>query len=389
MAQPTLISGCMILEAGKFHPKGDILIERGRIRRIGHRVRSRGAKVVPGKGLLASPGLIDTQINGGFGVSFSGASPGQVLEVGRKLLSHGVTSYLPTLISLPREVTLRGIENLAAAAKLKGGANILGIHLEGPFLSPERRGAHRTDHLRPPDLEEFREQAAASRGLLRMMTLAPELPGALEVIREGARRGIIMSAGHSMAQAADVSRAVLEGGLRHVTHVFNGMAPFHHRDETILNAALLIDRLSCGFIYDRQHMSAGTAILLIKLKPLGSLVLVSDATFALEAPEGEIRADGETYVVEKGRVTVKGTGRLAGSAFSILDGVRCLIADTELPPNMAIFLASGAPAKLLGLEKRKGTLKPGADADLVQFDQGLRVRMTFVRGELLYERPKS
>jgi N-acetylglucosamine-6-phosphate deacetylase len=389
MAQATLISGCMILEAGKFHQRGDLLIERGKIRRIAPKVRAPGAKVVPARGLLASPGLIDTQINGGFGRSFSDASPEQVLEVGRRLLAHGVTSYLPTLISLPREATLAGIRNLAAAARLKGGATILGIHLEGPFLAAERRGAHRAEHLRPPDLEEFKAYAEAAGGLLRMMTLAPELPGAIDVVREGDRRGVIMSAGHSMAAAADVSRAVLDGGLRHVTHVFNGMAPLHHRDETILNAALLIDRLSCGFIYDRQHMSAGTAILLVKLKPLGSLVLVSDTTFALEAPEGEIRADGETYVVEKGRVTVKATGRLAGSAFSILDGVRCLIADTDLPPNLALFLASGAPAKLLGMEKRKGTLKPGADADLVLFDRGLRVRMTFVGGELLYESPKS
>lgn len=385
MAGGTLISGAMVLAQGKFLDRGDLLVERGKIRRIAPKISARSARVIRAGGLLASPGLIDTQINGGFGHSFSETSPAQVLEVGKRLLAHGVTSYLPTLISLPEAATRKGIASLAAAARLKGGARILGIHLEGPFLCPERRGAHRTAHLRRPSVGEFRRYWKDARGLLRMMTLAPELPGALDVIKEGTRRGVIMSAGHSNAAASDVSRAVVEGGLRHVTHVFNGMSPLHHREETILNAALLIDRLSCGFIYDRQHLGAGAAILLLKLKRPGWLVLVSDAVFALGAPEGEIRHDGETYVVAKGTVTVKGTGRLAGSAFSILDGVRCLIADTDVPPPMAIHLASGAPARLLGLENRKGVLRPGADADIVLFDKGMRVRMTMVGGEVLYE----
>jgi N-acetylglucosamine-6-phosphate deacetylase len=385
MAGPTLISGAMVLADGKFVERGDLLVERGKIRKVGPKIPARGARVIDAKGLLASPGLIDTQINGGFGYSFSETTPEQVFEVGKRLLAHGVTSYLPTLISLPKDVTRKAIGNLVKASALKGGARILGIHLEGPFLSPARRGAHREDHLRPPNVSEFRDYWKDAKGLLRMMTLAPELPGALEVVKEGARRGVIMSAGHSNAAASDVTRAVMNGGLRHVTHVFNAMPSLHHREETILNAALLIDRLSCGFIYDRQHLSAGAAILLLKLKRPGSLVLVSDAVFALGAPEGEIEHDGETYRLSKGAVTVKSTGRLAGSAFSILDGVRCLVADTEIPPPMAIFLASGAPAKLLGLEKHKGALRAGADADLVLFDKGLRVRMTMVGGDVLYE----
>ena len=384
MAGSTLIQDAMVLAEGPFLGRGDILVERGRIRKVSAGLPGRGARVIRAQGLLASPGLIDTQINGGFGHSFSETTPEQVHDVATKLLSHGVTGFLPTLISLPKAVTRRGIASLVAAAKVKGGARILGIHLEGPFLCPARRGAHRAGHLRRPSVAEFRRYWKDARGLLRMMTIAPELPGALEVIREGARRGVIMSAGHSNATASDVSNAVLKGGLRHVTHVFNGMAPLHHRDESILNAALLIDRLTCGFIYDRQHLSSGTAMLLLKLKP-GSLVLVSDAVFALGAPEGEIRHDGETYGVSRGKVTVKGTGRLAGSAFSILDGVRCLIADTGIPPPMALHLATSAPARLLGLGKRKGALRPGADADIVLFDKGMRARMTMVGGDVLYE----
>lgn len=385
MAGATLIQGGMVLAEGRILEGADVLVERGKIRKIGRGLAARGARVIPARGLLASPGLIDTQINGGFGHSFSETGPEQVLEVGKRLLGHGVTSYLPTLISQPKDVTRRGIASLVAAAKLRGGAEILGIHMEGPFLCPERRGAHRTDHLRLPTVSEFRRYWTDAKGLLRLMTLAPELPGALSVIQEGRRRGVIMSAGHSNASAAVVSTAVVKGGLRHVTHVFNGMAALHHREESILNAALLIDRLSCGFIYDRRHLSAGAAMLLLRLKKPESLVLVSDAVFAMGAPDGEIRHDGETYVVSKGEVTVKSTRRLAGSASSLLDGVRCLIEDTDVPPPLAIGLATSSPARLLGLEKRKGVLRAGADADLVLFDKGLRVRLAMVGGAVLYE----
>jgi N-acetylglucosamine-6-phosphate deacetylase len=381
MTRELLIRGCAVLAENDFLPKADLLIGGGKIRKIASKIAARGVPTLDGRGLLASPGLIDTQINGGFGRSFSEASPEEVAEIGRKLLSQGVTGYLPTLISLPRAQTRAGIANLVAASKIPGGATILGIHLEGPFLSPKRNGAHRPENLRLPTKAEFLDYHRAAKGLLKMMTLAPERKGALEVIREGAKRGVIMSAGHSEATAAELSHAVLDAGLRHVTHVFNAMSPLHHREETILNAALLIDRLSCGFIYDRDHISSGPAMMLLKLKPPGQLVLVSDAVAAMGMPDGELRADGERYVIKDGQVRVKSNGRLAGSASSILDGVKRLIEDTGIAPHRAIALATRAPAKLLGLDGRKGVLAPGADADVVLFERGMTVRMAIVGGE--------
>jgi len=358
MGSPIVISGGMVLAGGELLRRGDILVEGREIRRIAPKIRVRGARVIAAEGLLAAPGLIDTQVNGGFGRSFRDASPSQVAGVARRLLELGVTGFLPTLNSLPRRDTLRAIGNLAAAARSRGGARILGIHLEGPFLSPERRGTHPAENLRRPSLALFREYRRAARGLLRMMTIAPELPGALEVIREGTRRGTVMCAGHSMAAAPQVSRAILEGGLRHVTHVFNAMAPFHHRDETVLNAALLIDRLSCGMVYDRCRLSPGAAMLLMKVKPPGTLLLASDATEALGAPDG--------------------------GAVPLVECVRRLIQDTGIPPSLAIHMASGVPATLLGLEGKKGILCPGADADIVLFEPGLRVRAALVEGDYLY-----
>lgn len=373
-----LISGGTVVGVGR----ADVLIEGRRIRKIAPKIPRGRAEVLSARGLLVGPGLIDTQINGGFGVTFSAATPEEIATVGRKLWAHGVTSFVPTLVSLPRETILSSIANIRAAMKTFRG--ILGVHLEGPYLSREKRGAHREDCVRAPSLDEFRAFRKAANGSLRMMTIAPELPGAFDVIREGAKNGVIMAAGHSMATAEQVGRAFLDAGLRHVTHVFNAMAPLHHRDETILNAALVLDGLSCGMIYDRHHLSLGTAMLLLKAKPPGSLILVSDATAALEAPDGTFEVDGTRYVVEKGTIRVEGTGRLGGSAASILHGLRNLVQDAEIPLELAFFMASGAPARLLGLTK-KGILAPGADADLALFDRDLNPRATFVEGELRWK----
>jgi N-acetylglucosamine-6-phosphate deacetylase len=381
MTRALLLRGCSIVSGETYLERGDLLVVGGRIRSFGSRLPASGARVVRAGGLLAAPGLIDTQLNGGFGVSFSSAAPEQVLDVSKRLLGLGVTAYLPTLISRPKAATLRGIRSLVAASRLEGGARILGIHLEGPFLSPRRNGAHPPRNLRRPSLGEFREYHRASKGLLRMMTLAPELPGALEVIRDGSRKGVIMSAGHSEASAAEIGRAVIQGGLRHVTHVFNAMAPLHHRQESILNAALVIDQLSCGLIYDRDHVAAGCAALLMRAKPAGKVVLVSDAVAAMGLPDGPLRTDGQDVVVRDGRVTVKSNGRLAGSATSLLEGVRRLVEDTGLPPHAALAMATRAPARLLGLEGKIGTLEPGARADVVLFRRGLHVEKVLVGGE--------
>lgn len=382
MTSSLLITGAQILADGEILKSGDLLVQGGKIRKIAPRIKASGARVVPGKGLILSPGLIDTQINGGFRRSFSGTTAEEVLEVGKGLLGFGVTGYLPTLISLQREDILRGVASLVEAAKLKGGAQILGIHLEGPFLSPQKRGAHRTENLRLPTPAEFAEYATACQGLLRKMTLAPELAGALDTIREGRKRGVIMSAGHTTSTAEQFARGV-EAGVTHVTHCFNAMPPLHHRDPSALNAALTTDAVSCGFIYDRVHIHRDAAALLLKAKPKGKAVLVSDAVAAMGAPDGDLVADGELYVVKAGTVVVKSNGTIAGSACSILHGVKCLVADLGMSLADAMFCATAAPARLLGL-KRKGVIRPGADADLVLLDKNLDVRMTFVKGELLH-----
>ncbi|MBI2901783.1 MAG: N-acetylglucosamine-6-phosphate deacetylase [Planctomycetes bacterium] len=381
----TLITGGSIATEEGLLRGGDLLIEGRKIRRIARRIPAKGARVVPARGRLVAPGLIDLQVNGAFGVSFVSANSGEVSSASRRLLEFGVTAYLPTLVSRPHEELRAAIGRVREAAADDGGARILGIHLEGPYLNAEKAGAHRKEFLRPPSLTELRDLLSAAGGTIRMVTLAPELPGALDLVREGDEGGVVMAAGHSGA-TADQIRAAAEAGLRHVTHVFNAMSGFHHRDETILNAALATDALSCSAIYDRYHLSPGTFRVLLRAKPPGKLALVSDAIAALGAPDGPVEVEGMKLVVEGGAVRDAESGRLTGGAKSILDGVRNAAEDFGLAADRALFLGSGAPAGILGIGRRKGVLRAGADADVILLDRKWTVRSVFVEGVLRLER---
>ncbi len=375
MAATLITGGTLLTEGGDV--RGDVLLDGGRIRRIGSKLPRRGATIVSARGAVVAPGLIDLQINGAFGTTFSSASPDEIEAVARRLPSLGVTSFLPTLISLPLDALREAISRIGSAMERPGGARILGVHLEGPFLNPEKRGAHRKDYIRPPSLEEFRLLCGRS---VRMMTLAPEMAGAKELIQEGSKRGVVMAAGHSTADAETVRRA-RGAGLGHITHVFNAMASFHHRAETILNAALTEDELTCSMIYDRHHVSAGAAKILLRAKPRGTIALVSDATAALGVTDGLLDADGSRLIVQEGEVRIEEGGRLAGGAASLWDAVRNLREDARLPLGEAVALASSVPARVIGLGRRRGVLRAGADADLLILERDGRIRAAFVAGQ--------
>ena len=376
--RPLLIRNARVLTPDRVLPRSAVLLAEGRIKAVGPSVSEPvDAETLDAGGRLLSPGLIDIHINGGFGTTFSDADPEAIHGVSVSLLKEGVTSYLATLLSLPFDRTVAAIRSIGEASRKEGGARILGIHLEGPFLNPRRRGAHRKDHVRPPSLSEFKLLMKESRGLLRMMTLAPELPGAAGVIRCGWRRGVLMAAGHSEATAEELERGV-DAGISHVTHLFNAMRPFHHREEGIMDAALLDDRLSCELIYDRKHCTRNAMTLALRLKPPGRLILVSDAMFALRARKGLHRVDGDEYEVGTKEVRLAGSGVLAGSAVSLLDTVKLLSEDFRLPAETVLPMASANPARALGLPL--GEIRPGRPADLVVFDSNWKAWAVIVGG---------
>lgn len=372
-----LIRGARVLVPSGVVSGADVLVEDGAVSAVGPGLKApRGAETVAGGGALLAPGLVDLQINGAYGVNFSEASPAEVTRAAGRLAAEGVTSFLPTLISLPLPKLEAALGRLAEAAGAGMGARVAGVHVEGPFLSPARRGAHRAANLRRPSVREFERLWRASRGLMRVMTLAPELPGAAAVIAAARRRGVLVSLGHTDGGPEDFSRAA-SAGARLVTHVFNAMSPFGHRDEGAAGAALTDDRLACGLIFDGNHVGARAAALALRAKGPDGLFLVSDAVFALGLKSGRYRADGTDYVLSRGSFRVRG-GPLGGAVRSLRGCVALFARELRLPLAAAWRLGSETPGRLLG--RGLGVIAAGAPADLALVGPDGAVRAAWVGG---------
>jgi len=291
-------------------------------------------------------GLIDTHLNGALGVAFDAATPDDLARIGLYLARrHRLAGYVATLISQPRAALVAAIARLRDAATLPG-ARVIGIHVEGPFLSPAYRGAHPRRALRPPDVREFAEWIRAADGRLRMITIAPELPGALDVLREARRNGVVVSIGHTGATYEEARRAI-RAGATHVTHVFNAMRPFHHRDPGALGAALLED-VWVEAVYDGRHIGRQAMELLVKCKGRERIILASDASPALGARPGRYEFSGMAIELKGGKSVVRGTPNLAGSAIGLWDCYRRFARDFGDAPEVV----TTNPLKMLGLDGR-------------------------------------
>lgn len=329
-----------------------------------------------GVGGLLAPGFIDLQLNGAFGDDFT-ADPATIWRVAAGLPRYGVTGFLPTIITSPL-ATIAAAQETLVAGPPPGfrGARPLGLHLEGPYLNPERKGAHNPRYLRSPDLDEIAEWTPANGVLL--VTLAPELPSALPLIAALADRGVLVSAGHTQATVAE-AQAGVEAGIRYATHLFNAMAPLHHREPGVAGALLADERVMVGMIVDGRHVHP----LLVKLarQLLGPrLNLVSDAMAALGLPPGDYRlADYSVHVGQDARLA---DGTLAGSILAPDQALRNLVEYTGCTSAEAVAAISTAPAGLLGLPK--GQIAPGFDADLVLLSPDLHVRLTIIGGQVAY-----
>lgn len=288
--------------------------------------------------------LIETHINGALGHTFAGATPEQIVQIRRHLeKKHHIGAFLASMVSLPHDAILKGIRAVREAMRAKEGADIVGIHLEGPYLNPDKRGAHRLEHLRKPSVREFAECVKAADGTLKMITIAPELPRALDVIREAKRAGVIVSLGHSNAAYEEAVKAI-KAGAAHVTHIFNAMRPFHHREPGLVEAGLF-EPVYVEVIYDRVHVSKYAMELVLRCKDRSRIVLASDASGALDAPDGEYTLDGIHAVVRGGKIVSKDRGRLAGSAVGLWQCYRNFREDFG---GGAEFVTRN-PARLLGI----------------------------------------
>jgi N-acetylglucosamine-6-phosphate deacetylase len=354
----------------------DVLLADGHVERVERPGRlTDGGSAIDGRGLLLAPGFVDLQCNGSFGIDLT-SEPERVAELGARLVRHGVTGFLPTLVSCdPGQVDRALAVDLTPS---DAGARPLGWHLEGPFLAPARRGVHSETYLRPPD------GADATRwldtGRVRMMTLAPELPGAVTLIADLARRGVIASLGHSDA-TADEARLAVDAGARMVTHLFNAMAPLHHREPGLVGVAVTDERLCAGLIVDGHHVDP--AVVALAWTALGArrTVLVTDAVAAAGQPPGA-QALGDVSLTSDGTTIRTAGGTLAGSLLGIDQAVRNLVAQTGCALVTAVEAASVTPRRILGFDV---AVAPGAPADLVLLDDEGSVVVTLVDGSVAHD----
>jgi N-acetylglucosamine-6-phosphate deacetylase len=350
------------------------------------------ARCYEAPGLTVVPGFIDLHIHGAGGRDVMEGTREALEIIAATVASHGTTSLVATTVTASEERTLHatvaisswirsrppaGSAIAAGAPTAEIRAEILGIHFEGPFISAARRGVHPLEWIAPPSIPLLRDLLAAARGTARILTLAPELPGALDLVHAARNAGLIVSLGHTDATYAQ-ALAAIDLGARHATHVFNAMRPFAHRETGVLGAALTSPLVACELIADGVHVDAAAIRLLIAAKGPGGIFLVSDATSATGMPDGRY-ALGSFEVNVVGGVSRDSAGKLAGSTLTLDRALRNLHAlGVPLPQVLAMLTAN--PARALGLDGRKGALVPGADADLVFLDNRLEVAGVMTRG---------
>jgi N-acetylglucosamine-6-phosphate deacetylase len=336
------------------------------------------AEVVAGTGEIIAPGFIDLQVNG-FAGHDAAAGADAVAALSEALPATGVTGFLPTLISSPVEAGASFVASVGAAAEAPG-ARVLGAHVEGPFINPAFKGAHLESNLVEPT-PDMVDMVIAARP--RLVTIAPELPGALDAIERMHRAGILVSAGHTGADY-EQGRKAIAAGVRFATHVYNAMSPVHHRRPGIALAMLLDGRVTTGLIADGEHVHPAMCEQVARVKGASRIALTTDQTSAAGAPPGTYSLSGRT-VVSDGRSVRLEDGTFAGSASTMPDLVRLMARLPGVGVARAIGFASAVPARVLG-ERRLGRISVGACADLVVLDADLRVRLTMVRGVVKFQR---
>src|ERR1700722_13482225 len=347
-----------------------LVVEDGKIVDVSARGRNEtpGGKVVDFGDSVLAPGFFDIHIHGGAGLDAMRASADELPQLGKFLTAHGVTAYFPTTVAAPLDATCAALDRLADAIEADetesgdgAQARPLGIHLEGPFLSHKRRGVHPPENLVDPTIAIFERLWQAARGHVRMLTIAPEIPGAMEVITEAARRNVCVSIGHSDAELSTAQEAV-RAGARHATHTFNAMRPLDHRDPGIVGEVLSNDSLTADMIVDGIHVEPAVVKVFMRAKGSERAVLITDAISATGMPDGRYKLGPLEVDVKDGKCTSGGS--LAGSVLTMDRAVRNVRQFAGWSLRDAVRAASMNPARAVGATSH-GVLASGADADFV------------------------
>lgn len=374
-----LLTGGVLLDPEAAAPRpGSLLVAGERIEAVlgPQEAPPADARPVELGGAGVAPGFLDLHYHGGLVFARDEDFESALRADCVRLVRTGTTAFLATTVAWPSQRLADRVGRLAGLLPelQRAGARPLGLHLEGPWIEPRAAGAQPGAAIRPIEMEEVRQVLSRGAGSVRMVTLAPELAGAEELCRALARSDVVPALGHSQADAASVERAVGEGA-RHVTHLFNAMAPLHHRSPGLVGAALADDRLSCDLIADGAHVAPSVVKLAWRAKGEG-LSLISDAL----APDAAGTGFGSGQLCDDGVALRLPDGTLAGSCLGLDRALRNLRAWTGAPLLEAVAACTLRPARLLGVEARHGTLRPGARADLVLLGDDGTLRATWIGG---------
>ena len=367
-----------------------IIVEKGRIREIVNEeelstATLTGAEVIEGKDKFIVPGYIDIHVHGGGG---SDVMDGDYEAINQVAIAHshfGTTSFLPTTMTMSKDKIIRSLLSICEAVK-KGtaGAEILGIHMEGPYINPEKKGAQKEDDIKKISIEGFLEFNQASGNLIRLVTIAPEMLGAIGLIKYLYKQGIIVSVGHTNATYVQ-TQAGIQAGLSHVTHVFNAMRELHHREPGVVGAALTSPELTVEVIADGIHIHPIVLKILTKIKEGEKIVLITDAMRAAGLKDGTYDLGGQEVIMAKGQARLK-DGTLASSVLTMDKAVKNMVNKVGIQLPKAIQMASFNPAKSIGIDDKKGSLEPGKDADIVILNKNLETELSIVAGKIVYRR---
>ena len=335
-------------------------------------------------GSIVTPGFIDLLVHGGGGKGFADDSDESINTISHFFFSHGTTGMLASLFSKKIDLLKKDVGRIAAYVENHKDSNIWGIHMEGPFINPLIKGAHKIEYLWEPNVEMWNELNASARGHIKLMTIAPELKGNIDVIRAAASQGVVPSIGHTLALYDDIEKAI-DNGAAHVTHMFNAMRPFHHREPGIMVAALLRNELKVELIADGIHVDPIVMKLLHNIKGSGGIILVTDSIRATGMPDGDYHFMDQKIIVKEKRAFLE-NGTLAGSTLTMENAIKNMVQLVGVPLTDAVRMASLNGAKVLGLEHQKGILAVGKDADLVIMDEQFSVHATIYEGEIKYKK---
>ncbi|BAK81661.1 N-acetylglucosamine-6-phosphate deacetylase [Candidatus Arthromitus sp. SFB-rat-Yit] len=358
---------------------GSVVIQNGKIYKIflNHNPRYEG-EILDGEGLYLSPGFIDIHIHGASNYDTMDASYEGILEISSTLLKHGVTSFLPTTMTCSKEDIRNALSNISQIIKDNSSPNnILGVHLEGPFINKNKIGAQNPEFILEPSINNFKEIVGDFEEIIKIVTLAPEVTGSLDLIKYLNDKKIVASVGHTNATYEETLSSI-KNGISHATHLFNAMTQFTHRDPGAVGA-ILNSNITAECILDGIHLHYASLEMALKIKSSNKIILISDSMRACCMKDGNYTLGGQNVIVKNSSARLE-NGNLAGSVLTLDKAIYNVKNNLNIPLNDIIKLVTINPSKICKTHLRKGLIKEGYDADLVLFDEDINIKYVFVNG---------